>query len=154
MSARNSGRQGESEPGFVSAAREDHQSLRGRSADLRAVCSRPEIDVDLIVEIGQRLAAFHVDLVAHFEREERDGYFEALVEERPELATRVSALLDQHGAIRSELGELTNVMAGDPQPELLARVLKLLDVLDSHEQGETALLQHATLTDLGGGVPG
>jgi hypothetical protein len=56
-------------------------------------------------------------------------------------------LLDEHAAIRTELGAIVVV---EPSPELMARVLEILDVLDGHEQRENALLQYATLTDLGG----
>jgi hypothetical protein len=104
----------------------------------------------LFVELGALLTSLRSDLVAHFAREERGGYLAEVVNERPELETQVTVLLDEHAQIRDELDELVTVVVTEPNADLIARVVRLLDTLDSHEQRETTLWQKATLTDLGG----
>jgi hemerythrin len=79
-------------------------------------------------------------LIVHFAREQLpDGFYEALGELAESRRDELQMLIDEHGAILSNLNEmLEQAKQSDAwkQSELLDRVSTLLQQLDDHEQKE------------------
>jgi hemerythrin-like domain-containing protein len=79
-------------------------------------------------------------LIVHFAREQLpDGFYEALGELVESRRDELQMLIDEHGAILSNLNEmLEQAKQSDAgkQSELLDRVSTLLQQLDDHEQKE------------------
>jgi hemerythrin len=79
-------------------------------------------------------------LIVHFAREQLpDGFYEALGELAESRRDELQMLIDEHGAILSNLNEmLEQAKQSDAgkQSELLERVSTLLRQLDDHEQKE------------------
>lgn len=79
-------------------------------------------------------------LIVHFAREQLpDGFYEALGELAESRRDELQMLIDEHGAILSDLNEmLEQAKQSDAgkQSELLGRVSTLLQQLDDHEQKE------------------
>jgi hemerythrin-like domain-containing protein len=79
-------------------------------------------------------------LIVHFAREQLpDGFYEALGELAESRRDELQMLIDEHGAILSDLNEmLEQAKQSDAwkQSELLDRVSTLLQQLDDHEQKE------------------
>lgn len=87
------------------------------------------------------------ELSERFAFEEADGYLEPIVSERPELLPCVDQLRAEHARILTHvlsLGEVSDapVVARDRLRELVREIRR-------HERSEIALIQEATLTDVG-----
>ena len=79
-------------------------------------------------------------LIVHFAREQLpDGFYEALGELAESRRSELDELIAEHAGILSELNQLLSHAKDSPvvdETDLLDRVAKLLERLDSHEQKE------------------
>jgi hypothetical protein len=133
---------------------EAHEELRAHVRALRGLidrCPPPHDRLTWLAYLCLAIADFTEALAGHFEHEETDGAFHDLLQHRTELLSEVRRLGDQHrdmlvalDAVRCGLGEL-------PLGEVTARLLRLLEDFERHEQAETALVQLAYGRDLGVG---
>ena len=77
-------------------------------------------------------------LSTHFSAEEADGYFGAIVAERPSLSRAISALKAEHAAMLTALGALSHLAAsGTPSIRLVGAVQRCAHWFHAHEQRES-----------------
>lgn len=88
-------------------------------------------------------------LVPHFEAEESDDYFGALIAERPRVVGRVNQLRDDHERLSEDLGILIELAEGALGYELGSRLERFLIAFELHERAENALLQEVCFRDDG-----
>ncbi len=87
----------------------------------------------------------------HFEAEEDEGYFGALVEERPELDLPIQRLRAEHRRMSARGAELLALAESSRAPrEVASKLRELLDTFDAHERAENQLLQDFFGLDEGG----
>jgi hypothetical protein len=96
-------------------------------------------------EMGRRVMELHDRLGAHFTAEENGRYLQRAQEVRPELASEVLSLHDDHRRLRLSLSELSARLArGDfrsADPDKLWRQLEeVLSEVCDHEAAEEAVL--------------
>ncbi len=88
--------------------------------------------------------------------EERDGYLTVVVEEKPNLDTRIKRLQRDHRDFRKLLEEMEPAIASlTALPEaqfddVCSQISELLDRVDQHDLAEIELLQDTLLHDEGG----
>ena len=107
-------------------------------------------------EVEHLLRDFKHLLEFHFIHEEKDGFFQEVINKAPRLAERTKILCEEHRKMLVDVAELCRfAAAGSPSVswwhELRARCQEFSDRLKRHEIEECALLQEAHQTDLGRG---
>jgi hypothetical protein len=92
-------------------------------------------------------------LIEHFAREERGGYFEGIIEARPNLKSRVDALIVQHARMLQAVCEMQSRLGQRqlylPSQEMARAFDEFLGDFEAHEAEENDLVQDAHLQDLG-----
>jgi hemerythrin len=126
---------------------EEHHSLRG-----------------LLVEVNQTYDLFKLlplleelktELREHFEQEESEGGFGAVVSDSaPHKANVVDHLFDEHVEFLQTMdglqGKVEELLVG-PVAEMRATIAGLCARIEAHEAKENELLSEALYTDIGGG---
>ncbi|MFN8643409.1 MAG: hemerythrin domain-containing protein [Candidatus Binatia bacterium] len=132
---------------------DDHHQLRREAAALLVLAehggpldrARSEVFVERLSHLAQHLRE-------HFALEEAGGYLVEVVLQRPGLQTRVDSLQRQHATLLAEAESLTRDLLGaQPAHDALSRLVRLLEALRRHENGEHDLFQQAFSDDLGSG---
>ena len=88
--------------------------------------------------------------------EERDGYMTVVVEEKPNLDTRIKKLQREHREFRERLDEMAPEIAAltaipeDQFEFVCSQIAELLDRVDQHDVEEIELLQDTLMHDEGG----
>lgn len=109
----------------------EHRRVMKQMERLRANASADEL-LPLLDELRTLL-------IVHFAREQLpDGFYDALGELAEARSDELKSLIAEHAAILSHLNETLSVAkeSGADASDLLNRVSKLLDQLDSHEHKE------------------
>ena len=130
---------------------EVHRELRQAIDRLRSVL-RQEMAVSealpMLVELRRQLAA-------HFEHEERGGYFREAVRRQPRLLAQAELLKRQHGGFLTQLAELERLAEGAAMPPEQRRLRATFESFRlrfvEHEEGENQLFLEAFATDIGVG---
>jgi hypothetical protein len=95
-------------------------------------------------------ADFFVELSKHFQSEEGDAHFGAIVMERPSLLPKIARLKVEHVVLLEAASELRTIAAHSSRwTELVALTLRLVAELRTHEHAETELMQEFFLRDDG-----
>ncbi|HHH31409.1 MAG TPA: hypothetical protein ENK57_24100 [Polyangiaceae bacterium] len=130
--------------GSLEEYRQEHDDIRSWLDKLRT---------DDPVQLRVVLLGLRSVLLLHFANEEgRDGLF-GLVRERWGQDHRIEVLRLQHHEMLSRVHRIQSLI-GSSEPELgdVARLRdELIDLVSSHEERESELLQEVLLTDLGEG---
>lgn len=107
--------------------------------------------------MSKQLVELHDGLFRHFREEESCGVFQDLARRYPRSSDRVDRLQSQHecllGDLRglmSEVGEYSEGIASD-DPRLRRKLEDVLNRVDTHERGETELMQRMLYNDIGEG---
>ena len=142
---------------------EDHEKLRSTVGSTRSFLDNPRPDPGetgyrrWAAAMSQQLVDLYDGLFHHFREEESEGVFQDLARRYPRSSDRVERFQNQHEHL---LGELRTIMddvkeysvgTASDDPRLRRRVAEALDRLDSHEAGETELLQRMLYNDIGEG---
>jgi hypothetical protein len=124
-----------------------HEEVLHHVAQLAAICEGDPHATELL---RQHLDALYSCLVEHFAAEEEGGYFSEIRQARPELDGRIDRLGAQHAQLIEQLEALSTKAAHAAEINLVREdVERLLNALRGHERAECALVQDATLQDLG-----
>jgi hypothetical protein len=135
---------------FEQAVRE-HQVLEKKLAHLSGLLEKREVPMSEVTKVLEGLRAF---FLVHFEHEESDGFFDAIVERAPHLSRLANKLIHEHFVLLERLdGLLKFSRRGTGQP-LCWRTLNLrlgdfMKLLHQHESEENGMLQMAYGDDLG-----
>lgn len=88
------------------------------------------------------LDRLRVHLAEHFQAEEGEAYFGAIVCERPALREQIQALGAEHASMLSEVSSFCIIASEPARVDLLpALVRRFLAGFRAHERGETRLVQ-------------
>jgi iron-sulfur cluster repair protein YtfE (RIC family) len=95
--------------------------------------------------MGRRVMDLHDRLASHFAHEEEGRFLYLAAEQRPELASNVQRLLEDHQRFRSQLAELALKLARGPSSysdwkEPWVEFERILTALAEHETTENAVL--------------
>jgi hypothetical protein len=102
------------------------------------------------------MKSFTRHLLRMLDLEERDGYLAVVLEEKPNLDTRIKRLQRDHREFRLQLEELSptiTALTALPEEEfefVCSQIAELLDRVDQHDVAEIELLQDTLLHDEGG----
>jgi hypothetical protein len=102
------------------------------------------------------MKSFSRHLLRMLELEERDGYLAVVLEEKPNLDTRIKRLQREHREFRHQLQEMVPTIASLtalPEDEfefVCTQIAELLDRVDQHDVAEIELLQDTLMHDEGG----
>ncbi|HMO84475.1 MAG TPA: hemerythrin domain-containing protein [Lacipirellulaceae bacterium] len=102
------------------------------------------------------MKSFSRHLLRMMDLEERDGYLSVVLDEKPNLDSRIRRLQMDHRYFRQRLEEMTPdvaalpAMAEDDFEFVCAQIAELLDRVDQHDAEEIELLQDTLLCDEGG----
>ncbi len=102
------------------------------------------------------MKSFSRHLLRMMDLEERDGYMSVVLEEKPNLDSRIRRLQREHRAFRQRLEEMTPdvaalpALAEDEFEFVCSQISDLLDRVDQHDVEEIELLQDTLLCDEGG----
>ncbi len=137
----------------VEAIEQDHLYLGALLDALRAASAPAKREHNAVQDLTEKLA---MEVVEHFELEERGGYFADALRRSPHLADTASKLQSQHDPLLESLeGFRALVRSGVESDAWWTRVQQELDrfsrELLQHEAGERALLQRAYGQDIGAG---
>jgi hypothetical protein len=135
--------------GRASAVEADHAHLRDAWKRLRQFAGAQGPDAVSSADVWPLILEFDRELREHFAAEEQEGYFGALVEEKPELRSQIERLRVEHREIAALAAELE---AGSPawDAERQSRLGRLLDRFRDHERAEAKMLQDFFGRDEGG----
>lgn len=136
----------------TAGAHEARFALDESIARLRELCAAVERDEPSDEpELRRLVDHLQLQLTVHFETEEADDGFAALVATQPRLLRRVAALRAEHVEMNKALASLVELAATGRPAELGACLMSLLDRFDAHERVENDLLQELVLVDEGCG---
>jgi hemerythrin HHE cation binding domain-containing protein len=97
--------------------------------------------------LARALDALDVALRSHFTFEEQGGYMREVLAARPSATRRVTALREQHAALRERLNELrARVLDGHLEP-LQRELVELVAAVRAHEDAERDLVDGALEDD-------
>ena len=102
------------------------------------------------------MKSFARHLKRMIELEERDGYMSVVLEEKPNLDSRIRRLQREHREFRTRLDEMAPTIASltalpeDQFEFVCSEIAELLDRVDQHDVAEIELLQDTLLHDEGG----
>lgn len=131
-----------------------HARLHITVDELRDLCrslDESEDDGPIVADPRALLERFSHELLSHFSAEEKGGYFDTLVAERPQFSQRVARLLDEHDEMRRTTVGLTAAARSLPPHQLAARLAELIATFEAHERAEVRLLQDFFSSDEGAG---
>jgi hypothetical protein len=129
----------------------EHRELEQQYAAFDAMLDSNSVRVPILRRRLKELAAI---LKCHFEHEEEEGYFKQVVEIAPRLSHRAEQLESEHDALLRRLDHLDEQLSttvGDEFAMLRQEFCQFIEACRAHEQGETALVQEAWLTEIGEG---
>lgn len=137
--------------GRITAVQHDHRTLMSMLGRLRDyVVALKKRDVETVVERLTLVEEFAEQLRAHFAAEEADGYFGALVSDRPSLRPHVEVLRADHDGLVVAVLEIVRVgTEGVSARDLAVKLGEFLESLQSHERRENLLVQDYLLKDEG-----
>ncbi|HYO24748.1 MAG TPA: hemerythrin domain-containing protein [Lacipirellulaceae bacterium] len=151
-----------------------------RTTDVRAVAQASQLEHQILDHVKQALRitlewkapAFGLprkmssvqftmrSFARHLQRmmdlEERDGYLAVVLEEKPNMDTRLKRLQREHREFRAQIEALEPEVASLPAlPEekfelVCSQIMELLDRVDQHDVAEIELIQETLLHDEGG----
>jgi hypothetical protein len=151
-----------------------------RTSDVRAVAQASQMEHQILDHVKQALRitldwkapsvslprkmssvqftmrSFARHLLRMMDLEERDGYMTVVLEEKPNLDSRIRNLQRQHRAFRQRLDEMgpdiaaLPAFAEDQFEYVCSQIVELLDRVDQHDVEEIELLQDTLLYDEGG----
>jgi hemerythrin HHE cation binding domain-containing protein len=129
----------------------EHHRLENLLARLRETLRTQQSNT---AEIAGSLGELESLLVAHFENEEDGGYFDHIIAAKPNLKSRVDALIEQHvrmlGAVRHMQSRVRRCLATTfPSHGISGDFERLLRDFVAHESEENNLVQDAHLQDIG-----
>lgn len=133
------------------AVHEEHRQLGILLQQIaRTLRGRPVGRVDVV----RHLEALESHLAAHFEHEERGGYFKEALAEAPRLRHRAAELLREHDQFRRSIARLCRCAHAAAEEDawwddVTEEFHELAGHLRQHEQGETELLHEAYGRDMG-----
>lgn len=137
--------------GRATAVAADHAHLRTVWKSLREILRSGGLAFHPRAHAWQLVSEFASELSEHFAAEEADGYFGALVVERPELNALVERLRSEHQEMLEIVGRL--LVAGEQAwvtADVDSEMRELLDRFQSHERAEAQMLQEFFGRDEGG----
>jgi hypothetical protein len=140
--------------GRATAVLGEHAHLHMTVDELRDLCRSLDDSADdgpSLADPRALLERFADELFSHFLAEEKGGYFDTLVAERPHFGQRVSRLLDEHDEMRRTTARLTTAARSLPPRMLAARLAELIATFEAHERDEVRLLQDFFSSDEGAG---
>lgn len=133
-------------------------AARQRRVELKRAVSEVEIAAagaaadptwrdDLRVALDGLLEAFdhHVDEV-----EGHDGLLDEMVLKAPRLSKRADRLRDEHPELRSQIVDVTGIVAASDVDEVRSRALDVLVAIARHRQAGADLVYDAYNVDIGG----
>ena len=135
--------------GRATAVAADHAHLRTVWKSLREIAHSGEPASGSRENALNLVAEFASELKEHFAAEEADGYFGALIEQRPELATLVTRLRGEHQEMLALVATLL-ARGENAAVDFDSDMRKLLDRFQSHERAEARMLQEFFGRDEGG----
>jgi len=137
--------------GRATAVAADHVRLRSLRSRLEELSGAPEMLADADRGARELTDELVRAIGVHFEAEEDEGYFGALVAGRPELGPPIERLRAEHRRISARGAELLALSESSRVPrEVASRLRELLDSFDAHESAENELLQDFFGRDEGG----
>jgi hypothetical protein len=126
--------------GRASAVEADHAHLRDAWKRLRQLAGAQGPPAEPRAELWPLILEFGRELREHFAAEEEGGYFDALLEERPELSSPIGRLRVEHQEIAALVAELEASSPGW-NAELRLQLEQLLDRFQQHERAEAKIIQ-------------
>ena len=132
----------------VYGLRDQHQALLIDLDRLHLMLAAPHGALEAVrmeAVLRREVSDLAAALEYHFGCEERDGYMRRAVVERPELASQVEQLQEQHGAILGRLD--TAAGPGRALSDVRTDLAEILDLIADHESAESAVLQSTTASD-------
>jgi hypothetical protein len=142
---------------------EEHEELRAILATTRDFLENPRPDPGetgfhrWATAMSKQLVELYDGLFRHFREEEQCGVFQDLARRYPRSSGRVERFQHQHECLLGDLRELMNEVmeysAGiaSDNPRLRRKLEDVIDRVDSHERGETELMQRMLYNDIGEG---
>jgi iron-sulfur cluster repair protein YtfE (RIC family) len=130
---------------------QEHDALRDKVRRIHSVLAEPEPAQG---EIDVLLREFLNTLIAHFDYEEDEGFFDEVAAHAPRLASQAGKLSIQHREMLRDAAELCRfAAAGSPSMpwwrELRMRCHEFSKRLMQHEHEENRLLLEARQSDIG-----
>jgi hemerythrin len=137
--------------GRATAVAADHAHLRTVWKSLREILNSGGLAFHPRVDAWKLIDEFASELKEHFAAEEADGYFGALVDERPVLHALVDRLRQEHREMLELVAILLAPVEGTEAASELDSVMRdLLDRFQRHERAEAQMLQEFFGRDEGG----
>jgi regulator of replication initiation timing len=155
--------EGQKQKRWVEQMLAEHAKLRATLDDVRSFLDEPRPEPGSkgshtwATTMSQHLVKLHDQLYRHFRAEEQEGMMRDLATRFPRAWRRVEMMLGEHAVILSEMRQLMSsaMEYGEGiRPEdtrLRRRLTSVLDRLDTHESGETELMQRMLYNDIGTG---
>lgn len=112
---------------------------------------------DWFANCTRHFRQFHLELRAHMEIEENDGFLLPVRQHRPTLTRKVEELLQQHREMAASCEEIERSLLAlsDPSRQdvtaIREQINALLAALELHEQAENKLVQDVFMRDIGAG---
>ncbi len=131
----------------------DHESLRAsaeRLEGLLATLAEEAAGAADGHEVLDLLGRFHVQLLDHLDREERQGVLERAVATEPRFARLAGRLRSEHDMLRTHSEALVRGAAQLGWRPLHARFVEFHAIFVGHEEAENDVIWNANLEDLGG----
>jgi iron-sulfur cluster repair protein YtfE (RIC family) len=133
---------------------QEHAALRHKLGRIHTVLAEPAPAQE---EIEALLREFSNTLVAHFAKEEEDGFFDEIVSRAPQLADQAGKLRVEHRHLVHDITQLLQfASAGSPSMpwwrELSSRCHVLSKKLMQHESDEGRLMQRAFHEEVAAGI--
>ena len=136
--------------GRATAVAADHAHLRTVWKRLREIVHSGGLAFHPRADASKLIDQFASELREHFAAEEADGYFGALVDERPELHTLVERLRQEHREMLELVAALLAPLEGGEASDRDSVMRDLLDRFQHHERAEAQMLQEFFGRDDGG----
>ena len=106
-------------------------------------------------DLCARFESFRAHLQKHMALEEYDGYLASVLECRPTLSGRISALKHEHleiGQLMTSIYQALQAITADDHlimRHCCSRIRHLLDSVEEHEQAENTMVTHVFTQDIG-----
>jgi hemerythrin len=137
--------------GRATAVTADHAHLRTVWKSLREIVRSGGLAFHPRTDASKFIDEFASELREHFAAEEAEGYFGALVAERPELHSLVGRLRQEHREMLELVALLlAPIESGEAAGDLDSVMRDLLDRFHHHERAEAQMLQEFFGRDEGG----
>jgi hypothetical protein len=103
--------------------------------------------------LGALLQRLTIEVRAHMEFEERDGYLAPVQQQMPTMSAAIEQLREEHPLLQSRLAQILTDARVEPgvymfREEISPRLEQWLDSMRDHERRENLLVQEAFNTDV------